>query len=302
MKKSLIAITILFLVSCQTRNNNPTDISAIHRWIYNYEQAIRTADIEALLSGESDAVVFFPPNQPPFSGKENLRKWFLDYFNYYNPSELLLARDIKVRGDFAYVSCKYIVSVKVKYSGEEFNDTGKLINMFKRDLYGNWECIYSIWNSNNRSLDLHSQIPADFSGAWELDLSRSTPAPNIVSSKLVIAQKGNNINIDRSYEIKGKEPLKSNLNCTIGREIKSNSNSGSLVTASFWSDDKQSFTIMEKLLSVAGKEYKRTTVYSLTLKGEVLNIISYDLVPEGSLTPVNERHLEMIYNKLLTTQ
>lgn len=302
MKKSLITITILFLVSCQTRNNNPTDVSAIHGWISNYEEAIMTADIEALLSGESESIVYFPPNQPAFSGKENLRKWFLDYFNYYDPKELLLARDIKIKGDIAYVSCNYKVTVKVKYSGEEFNDTGKLINIFKREHYGNWKCIYSIWNSNNRSLDLHSQIPADFSGAWELDLSRSTPAPNIVSSKLVIAQKGNNITIDRSYEIQGKEPLKSNLNCTIGGEIKSKSNSGSLIMASFWSDDKQSFTITEKLLSVTGKEYKRTTVYSLIAKGEILKIISFDILPEGLIITDKQREIEMTYNKFMTIQ
>jgi len=298
MKKSLIAITVLFLVSCQTRNNNPTDVSAIHRWIRNYEEAIRTADIEALLAGESDAIVYFPSNQPAFSGKENLRKWFSDYFNYYEPSELLLARDIKVKGDFAYLSCNYKVSVKVKYSGEEFNDSGKMLNIFKLEPYDNWKCIYSIWNSNNRSLDLHSRIPADFSGEWELDLTRSTPGPNIISSRIVITQRGNNINIDRTYEIQGREPLKSNLNCTIGREIKSTSNSGSQITASFWSDDKQSFTMIEKLLSMTGREYKRETVYSLTMKGENLNIISFDILPVGLLLP--ERKIEMTYNKVLT--
>jgi len=298
--KSLFAIILLLVVACQTRNNNPSDISAIHRWINNYESAIRTADIEALLSGESDVIVYFPPNQPAFSGKENLRKWFLDYFNYYEASELLLARDIKVKGDIAYLSCNYVVSVKVKYSGEKFKDTGKLINIFKREPYGNWRCIYSIWNSNYRSLDLHTQIPADFSGVWDLDLTRSTPAPNIISSKIVITQKGNNINIDRSYEIQGKEPLKSNLNCTIGREIKSNSKSESFITDSFWSNDKQSFTIIEKLISMTGKEYKRTTVYSLTAKGENLKIISFDQFPERLLFP--QRQIEMTYNKLMTLQ
>lgn len=298
MKKILFAIIFLSLLSCQTRNNNPSDVNAIHKWISNYEEAILNADIEAILSGESESIVYFPPNQPAFSGKENLRKWYLDYFNYYDPKELLLARDIKIKGDLAYVTCNYSVAVKVKYSGEAFSETGKLINIFTREHYGNWKCIYSIWNSNNRSIDLHSLIPADFSGAWELDLARSTPAPDIISSQIIISQKGNNINIDRLYQMQGKDPLKSNLNCTIGREIKSNSNSGSFITKSFWSNDRQSFTITEKLVPPTGKEYKRTTVYSLTLKGENLNIISYDQLPDGLLIP--ERKIEMIYNKIQT--
>ena len=77
-------------------------------------RAIRTADIEALLSGESDAIVYFPPNQPAFSGKEDTEKWFLDYFNYYDPSELLLAQGYQSRGSFAYVSCHPVVLGKSK--------------------------------------------------------------------------------------------------------------------------------------------------------------------------------------------
>jgi len=300
MKNCLLALIILFLVSCQTRNNLPTDLTTIHRWINNYEVAVKTADIEKLLLGVSDAVVYFPPNQPAFSGKENLRKWFLDYFNYYNPTELLLARDIKIKGDLAYVTCNYKVSAEVKYSGEKLNDSGKLINIFKRERFGDWLCIYSIWNSNNLTLDLHSQIPADFSGEWELDLARSTHASDITSSSIIIIQKGNNINIDRKYEFIDRESLKSSLNCTIGSEIKSETDSGSQITESFWSPDKQSFTISEKLLTINGLEYKRETVYSITAKGENLNIISFDLLPDGLL--MQERKIELTYAKLMKTR
>lgn len=300
MKKSFIAITILCMVSCQTRNNNPTDVDAIHHWIKNYEEAIRSADIEKLLSGVSDDVVYFPPNQPAFSGKENLEKWFLDYFNYYDPSERLLARDIKVKGDLAYLTCNYAVSVKVKHSGEEYRDIGKLVNIYKREIFGNWRCIYSIWNSNNHTIDYHSRIPADFSGEWELDLSKSTYVPNIISSKMIITQQANNINIKRTYEIQGKDPLKSEFNCTIGGEFKSKTNSESQITTSFWSTDKQSFTIVEKLLS-AGKEYKRTTNYSIIIKGECLKIILFDQLPQRMFIPTGEKQIVMTYNKVHDT-
>jgi ketosteroid isomerase-like protein len=300
MTKYFILIALLLLCACQTKNNNPVDVSAIHRWIFNYEEAIRKADIEAILSGESDAVVYYPPNQPSFSGKENLRRWFIAYFNYYSPSEKLLASDIKVRGDFAYVTCRYIISAKVKYSNEEFKDSGKLINLFKRKSYGKWECTYSIWNSNNRSIDLHAQIPADFSGTWELDLSRSTDFPDLLSSKILIVQKGNEININRTYEIKNQEPITNSFKYIIGREIKTNTKTGSTTTTSSWSTDKQSFSITETLLSHNNKtklEYKRTTTYSLTVKGEILNVNSDDILPQGSMIPTNNKHINLIYNK-----
>jgi ketosteroid isomerase-like protein len=298
MKRILITLFFVIVVSCQTQNKKQDDINAIHKWIANYEEAIKASNVEALLAGVSDAIVYYPPNQPAFSGKENLKKWFLDYFNYYDPSESLLVRDIKIEGDIAYLSCYYAVSVKVKNSGEEYKNVGKLINIFKREYLGIWKCIYSIWNSNDDNIDFHSRIPADFSGRWELDLAQSTRIPNLLSSRIIITQQGDNINIDRSYEVRGKDPLKSALNYTIGREIKSKLKSGTQITTSFWSSDKQSFTIIEKQIS-AGEEYKRTTNYSLTRRGECLRIILFDQIPRGLLDSTGREQIVMIYNKEL---
>jgi ketosteroid isomerase-like protein len=301
MKRKIITLFFVIVVSCQTQNKNQDDINEIHQWIANYEEAIKASDVKTLLAGVSDAIVYYPPNQPAFSGKENLKKWFLDYFNYYDPSELLIVRDIKVEEDIAYLSCYYVVHVKVKNSGEEYRDLGKLVNIFKREHLGNWKCIYSIWNSNNHTIDFHSKIPVDFSGDWELDLAHSTRIPNLISSRIIITQQGDNIIIERSYQVQGKDPLKSVLNCTIGREIKSKSKSESQITTSFWSTDKQSFTITEKLISV-GEEYKRTTNYSLTRRGECLKVILFDQIPHGLLDSTGHEQIVMIFNKIPNTK
>lgn len=309
MKKIyLCALVVLLLGACQTNKYSPSDIKAfqidikaIRNWLENYMEAIKTTDVERILSYESDNISYLPPNQPLFSGKENLRKWFLAYFNYFTPSERLDLKDFEVFGDFAYLKGTYFVSGKIKQSGAEFMDKGKFINFFKRQTNGDWICTQSIWNSDNRTYDLHSQIPADFSGTWKLDLSNSIALPNTLSSTLVITEKGNDITINRTYEIKDKEPLKSSFQYTIGSETKSKSITGSLTTTSFWDNDKQTLTITEVLIAEKNgkkQEYKRISGYSLTAKGEVLNIISDDILPEGSLTPKNERHTEMIYTKL----
>jgi ketosteroid isomerase-like protein len=301
MKKFLTVIAILILSACYRNRNNPMEVSAIHRWIHNYEEAIRTADIEAILAGCSNNIVYYPPNQPAFSGKENLRKWLLAYFNYYNPSEVLYAQNIKVRGNIAYVTCNYIITARVKDTNEEFKDNGKLINLFEPGSNGNWVCRYSIWNSNNRSLDLHAQIPADFSGTWKLDLSKNTDFPDLISSKILLVQKGNEITINRSYEFKNHKPITKSFKYSIGNEQKSDNESGSTTIKSFWSPDKQSFTIIETLTSRDNNkkhEYKRTSIYSMTAKDEVLNVITDDILPQGSFTTTNKNHFELTYNRL----
>ena len=308
MKKIyLCVLVILLLGACQTKSNYQsdiksfrTDIKAIRTWLNNYMEAVNTADIERILSYESEDICYLTPNQPLFSGKENLRKWFLAYFNYFNPSERLDLLHFEVFGDFAYLKGKYTINAKIKHSGEEIRDNGKFINFFKRQDNGSWICTQSIWNSDNRSFDLHSMIPADFSGNWKLDQTKSVTLPDVISSTLVIVQRGSDLNINRTYEIKDKKPLISSFNYTIGSETQSKSETGILTTKSSWDSDKQTLTIIETLLSEKSgekQEYKRTTVYSLTAKGEILNIISDDILPEGSLTPKNERHTEMVYSK-----
>jgi len=304
-------ITILLLVvllgACE-RNRQishlkewKADVKSIRTWYENYTDAINSADIERILSYESDDICYYPANQPFFSGKENLRQWFISYFNYFSPIENFSFLDFKVYGDFAYVVGKYSIRGKIKQSGEEFKDNGKFTNFFKRISDGNWICTQSLWNSDSRVFDIHSQILDDFSGTWILDLSKSATQPGTISSKLVINQKGNNLSITRTNEVKNKGPEISSFNYTIGSETQNILKSGVFSTTSSLYSGLQTFTINETLISEKSstkQEYKRTTVYSLNAKGEILNIISDDIVSNGSATSKNEKHTEMIYTKL----
>ncbi len=308
--KSFI-ITILLIVvllgACQ-RNRQYShlmawraDVKAIRTWFENYTEAINSADVERILSCGSDDICYYPANQPYFSGKENLRKWLLSYFNYFSPAESFSFLDFKVYGDFAYVIGKYSLQGKIKQTGEEFIDNGKFTNFFKRQSDGNWICTQSMWNSDNRIFDIHSRILDDFSGTWILDFSKSITPPGIISSRLVITQKGNNINIIRTSEIKDKNPEASSFNYTIGSETQNILKSGILTTISTLSSGKQTFTISETLISdIHGskQEYKRTTVYSLTAKGEILNIISDETLPEGSTISKSKKHTEMSFTRI----
>jgi ketosteroid isomerase-like protein len=309
MRKILLcALVVLLLGGCHPKSHYSdlksftADITEIRSWLKNYTEAVKTADIERILAYESDDISYWPPNQPLFSGKENLRKWFLAYFNYCTPVESFNLIDFDVYGDFAYLTGKYSVSGKIKQGGEEFRDNGKFIDFFKRQPDGNWICTQSIWNSDNRTFDIHSQILDDFSGTWKLDLSKSINLPGIISSNLEIIQKGNNLNINGINEIKDKEPEKSSFNCTIGSEAQYKLKSGIFTTTSTLSSGRQTFTIKETLISEKSglkQEYSRITIYTLMAKGEILSIISDAILPEeGSQLQKVKTHTEMVYTKL----
>ena len=308
MKKILLYVLIVILLGACQRNRQyshliawRTDVKEIRTWFENYTEAINSADIERILSYESDDICYYPSNQPFFSGKENLRKWFISYFNYFSPNESFSFLDFKVYGDFAYVIGKYSLQGNIKQTREEFRDNGKFTYFFKRQSDSNWICTQSIWNSDNRIFDIHSQILDDFSGTWILDLSKSITPPGIISSKLIITQKGNNLNIIKTSEIKDKNTEKSSFNYTIGSESQNILKSGIFTTTSTLSSGKQTFTINEELISEKNgtkEEHKRITIYTLSAKGEILNIVSDDILPKGSVTLPNKEHSDMIFTKL----
>lgn len=157
-----------------------------------------------------------------------------------------------------------------------------------------------MWNNNNRSLDFHAEIPADFSGHWKMDLSRSSNIPSINSSTLFITQKQNFISINRFYEMRNKETIENSVSYIIGKEIRTTNNTEQFSTNCFWSSDKQSFTTVESISSekTGPQKFIRKTIYSITAKGEILSIISDDILTEGSFVPIKERHIEMVYFKL----
>jgi ketosteroid isomerase-like protein len=150
MKKIyLSALIVLLVAACQTKKDNQADIKAINNWTENYMAGIKTADVERLLSQESDDIFYLPPNQPIVSGKEAARKWLVAYFEYFIPEEKLNLQQVEIKGDYAFVRGNYTWLAKAKQGGQEFKDNGKFMDIFKRQTNGDWKCTHSIWNSDN---------------------------------------------------------------------------------------------------------------------------------------------------------
>lgn len=304
----LFALVVLLISSCQTEKNYHVHSKAdskvyipISNWFGHYQDAIKRADVEPILSSVSDDITFMPPNQSSISGRENLRKWLLEYFNYCTPSEEFSLLEYEVFDDFAYLQGEYTIKARIRKSDEEYNDNGKFINFFRRQSNGTWLCTQSIWNSDVLSYNIHNRVPAIFSGTWKLDRSKSICLPYIVSSQMVIKQEGNEININKTYEVKGQDSVRSSSKYIIGGETHGTSATGAFSTTSSWDFNRQTLTTIETLHSEKTgikQEFKRISTYSMTVKGEVLNIITNDILPEGSSIPENQRHTEMIYDKL----
>jgi len=152
--------------------------------------------------------------------------------------------------------------------------------------------------SSFSSLSAYALSPVDFSGRWSLDISKSDTLPGITSETLKITQNGNDISIARTMEFKDFQPVKGVFNYTIGKRVDSNSKMSTNINTSAWSDDMQSFSITDVVISERdGKrqELKRVSTYSLSDNGMTLTIISVDTLPEGYPVPDNKRLFKQVF-------
>jgi hypothetical protein len=147
-----------------------------------------------------------------------------------------------------------------------------------------------------------SQKPADFSGEWILNTSKSSPSFTKNQSTIVITQDDNKITMAITLITNNSSPITKTEEYLIGAGISGRGKSSNKITTitSAWLPDKQSFTTTNEVSIVENgttKVSKQVKVYSITDGGKTLTIKSDDTLPEGSTTPESERHSIQIFNK-----
>jgi hypothetical protein len=150
------------------------------------------------------------------------------------------------------------------------------------------------------SMTLKGQTLTNFSGQWKLNLLKSSPVPPLLSSTLVITQKGNEIAFTTTNTIKDQKPLTHSEDYIIGGGLQSKTEEKTRILTSAWGPDKKTFSITETYIfdkDGTKKEFKKVTVYSLTDMGKTLNVISDDSLPEMPAVPDKRIHTVSVYNK-----
>jgi beta-lactamase regulating signal transducer with metallopeptidase domain len=149
----------------------------------------------------------------------------------------------------------------------------------------------------------YPQNMADFSGKWVLNRSLGkTFLTEVASMTLIISQDKNSIAMDITIAPDNIKPFHRTEKYIYNTSIEKKDTRDRLTVITCTpSTNGQSFSITEALSSTQnGKEKvsKRVSVYSIGDNGKTLIINQDDTLPEGSLTPEDERHETRIYDKL----
>jgi uncharacterized protein (TIGR02246 family) len=138
------------MVSHQTQPT-PTasddDIHAIRQLTESWIDAVKTKDIDRLLTLVTDDVVFLPPTGPPIKGKEAVRDLYQLLFAQLDVMQSAKNEEIQVIGDWAFAWGSESLILTPRSGGAAVEMAGKGLTILRRLTDGSWRFARGINNS-----------------------------------------------------------------------------------------------------------------------------------------------------------
>jgi ketosteroid isomerase-like protein len=114
----------------------------------SYVAAINSNDVETLMRAVTNDIVYMPPHDLALAGKDAVRGWVHAYFGAYRTQREKTTLEFVVAGDWAFEQYSYKSTDTPVKGGAAATDTGKGINIYRREADGKWRVARDVWNSD----------------------------------------------------------------------------------------------------------------------------------------------------------
>lgn len=145
---------LVFSVGCARQDSSSAADTqaaeaAIRKTDADWVKAAQTKNPDAWMAFYSDDAIILPPNDPSANTHDSIRKGIAGLMSLpglsltWQPTKVEVARS----GDLGYLHGTYQMSFSGP-GGKTINDTGKLVEIWKKQADGSWKCIVDTWNSD----------------------------------------------------------------------------------------------------------------------------------------------------------
>ena len=112
-----------------------------------YIAAMKSGDIDVLVSTCTDDAVIMSPNDSTLYGTAEFREWLEEYVQSFRITALTEpSRQILVDGDFATEWTTYMIAIEPLAGPGRIRDDGRSLTIWKRQ-GGTWKIWQMMWNS-----------------------------------------------------------------------------------------------------------------------------------------------------------
>jgi uncharacterized protein (TIGR02246 family) len=116
-----------------------------------HEQILKASlsgDLEIIIKMFADDAILMPPNDTTLLGKDEIRSWWEDYFEFFRiTSSVETEREVTVAGDQAYDRASISVTIIPKGRGATIRDDIRTLTVWRHEPDGAWKISHQMWNS-----------------------------------------------------------------------------------------------------------------------------------------------------------
>jgi len=147
-----ILLTVLSACSASEDSNpkttNADAVEAVKATMAKYVSGYESKDVETCVEVFTEDAIRMPPNGPAIFGSDGIRSYYQEWFESESLDVVVLPKEIEVAGNWAFAWGTYSAVVTTTSSGDQREDEGKWINVFKKGADGIWRFHRNIWNSD----------------------------------------------------------------------------------------------------------------------------------------------------------
>jgi ketosteroid isomerase-like protein len=142
----IFATLSLAVAACQTGAAplSDEDIATLRAGSDTWGELVVAGNWSALVETYTEDAIFLPPNEATVQGRANIQAW-MEAFPPISEARLTI-QEIDGYGDLAYIRGTYAMTLSIE--GVEMLDTGKYIEIHRKQADGSWPMTVDIFNSD----------------------------------------------------------------------------------------------------------------------------------------------------------
>lgn len=139
-----LAPCLLLLTSCAPpAPDTAADLAALKTLDEQWSSVASRNDVDATVAFYADDAVLLPPNEPIATNKEAIRKSWAGLLGPDTKVSWKVTKaEVAKAGDIGYIYGTYTLDIK------DVHDTGKLLEVWRKQPDGKWKCIVDTYNSD----------------------------------------------------------------------------------------------------------------------------------------------------------
>jgi uncharacterized protein (TIGR02246 family) len=132
-----------------TSNGAAAEAAAIQALDEQWSATAAKNDLEGTVAFYADDAVLLPPNAPMARDRQSIRE---SWAGLLGPNTAVAWKVSKVEvaksGELGYLYGTYSLAIRDPKGGAPVSDTGKLVEIWKKQADGKWKCIVDTYNSD----------------------------------------------------------------------------------------------------------------------------------------------------------